>query len=104
MSEQNVNGWERALSLAVGLAGVGNGIKRGGIGGCLEVAVSLLALKRGLTGDCAMKRALAQASERAESMGSRPSRAGSEELGVPGGAYNLSPRDAVAMTDGASRP
>lgn len=103
MSKHNVTGWERAFSLAVGIAGVGKGVRRGGISGCLEIAVSLLALKRGLTGECAMKRALAQASEQAGSTGWRSTRGETAELGVPGGAYNLSPRDAAAMTRGAGR-
>ena len=55
MNEQNVGGWERALSLAIGLAGIGKGVRRGGVIGWLEVAAAVLVVKRGLTGRCRMK-------------------------------------------------
>lgn len=57
MAQQNVTGWERALSLAIGLAAIGKGVRRGGLGGWLEVAAALLAVKRGLTGHCKVKEA-----------------------------------------------
>ncbi len=88
MSEQNVTGWERTLSLAVGIAGVGNGFKRGGVSGFLEVAASLLALKRGLTGHCAVKSSLAQANGRTLASSSSEVRT-DHDLGVPGGSYNV---------------
>ncbi|MBB4864940.1 putative membrane protein [Pseudomonas nitritireducens] len=55
MNGQNLGGWERALSVAIGLAGVGKGIRRGGVSGWLEVAAAVLVVKRGLTGHCAVK-------------------------------------------------
>ena len=61
MNTQNVTGWERTLSLAVGIAGLGNGIKRGGLGGLLEAGAALLEPKRGLSGHCALKSALRDA-------------------------------------------
>lgn len=60
MKTANVRGWERTLSVAVGIIGIGNGIKRGGVTGLLEAGVSLMALKRGLTGHCQLKEALAE--------------------------------------------
>lgn len=60
MNMHNVTGWERTLSIAAGLAGIGNGVKRGGMGGLLEAGVALLVLKRGLTGHCALKSALCE--------------------------------------------
>lgn len=57
MAEQNLGGWERALSLAIGIAGIGKGVRRGGVAGWLEVAASVLVVKRGLTGHCKVKEA-----------------------------------------------
>ncbi|MDN6860853.1 DUF2892 domain-containing protein [Pseudomonas sp. CAN2814] len=57
MNGQNLGGWERAISVAIGLAGVGKGVRRGGISGWLEVAAAVLVVKRGLTGHCALKEA-----------------------------------------------
>lgn len=53
----NLAGWERALSLAIGLAGIGKGVRRGGVAGWLEVAAAVLVVKRGLTGHCKLKEA-----------------------------------------------
>ncbi|MFV3415913.1 YgaP family membrane protein [Pseudomonas nitroreducens] len=59
MAEQkNLSGWERATSIATGLAAIGMGIRKGGLGGWLGVAAGVLAAKRGLTGHCAMKAAI----------------------------------------------
>lgn len=99
MSEQNVTGWERALSLAVGIAGVGNGFKRGGVSGFLEIAASLLAVKRGLTGHCAMKSSLARVSSHPTPTTSGPQRNMDNELGVPGGAYNVRPAQLNAPSE-----
>lgn len=55
MNQQNVSGWERALSMAIGLAGIGKGVRRGGVSGWLEVAAAVLVVKRGLTGHCRLK-------------------------------------------------
>jgi len=54
---QNLGGWERAISVAIGLAAIGKGVRRGGVTGWLEVAAAVLALKRGLTGHCSVKEA-----------------------------------------------
>jgi hypothetical protein len=59
MAEQNLSGWERATSIATGLAAIGMGIRKGGLGGWLGVAAGVMAAKRGLTGHCAMKAAIA---------------------------------------------
>jgi uncharacterized membrane protein len=57
MNQQNVGNWERALSIAIGLAGIGKGVRRGGLTGWLEVAAAVLVVKRGLTGHCKVKEA-----------------------------------------------
>lgn len=93
MNEHNVVGWERALSLAVGIAGVGSGFRRGGVIGLLHVAASLMAVKRGLTGHCELKSALTQQPPRR----AMPQR--DPEVGVPGGAYNVRPSDVVPGAD-----
>lgn len=55
MNQQNVGNWERALSVAIGLAAIGKGVRRGGLTGWLEVAAAVLVVKRGLTGHCNVK-------------------------------------------------
>jgi hypothetical protein len=51
----NVQGFERALSIGFGLAGVACGLHRGGLGGIGMAAAGGLGLLRGLTGHCMMK-------------------------------------------------
>ena len=59
MAEQkNLSGWERATSIATGLAAIGMGIRKGGLGGWLGGPAGVMAAKRGLTGHCAMKAAI----------------------------------------------
>lgn len=56
----NVQGWERGISLAAGLALCGSGLRRGGL---LGVAVALaggLLLARGVRGRCELKAVLQQ--------------------------------------------
>ncbi|KPY96111.1 Cye/dehydrase [Pseudomonas syringae pv. spinaceae] len=49
---------ERALSLATGTALVANGLRRGGLGGILQIVVGAYGVLRGATGHCALKHAL----------------------------------------------
>lgn len=98
MNEHNVVGWERALSLAVGIAGVGSGFRRGGVIGLLHVAASLMAVKRGLTGHCALKSALAEV-PRAPQPARQVMAPREAEVGIPGGAYNVRPTDVVPGAD-----
>jgi len=51
----NVQGFERALSIGFGLAGVACGLHRGGLGGIGLAAAGGLGLLRGLSGHCVMK-------------------------------------------------
>lgn len=59
----NVQGWERAASLAGGALLVAKGVRRGGIIGLLELAVGGLTLARGVTGQCPAKRFLSETRE-----------------------------------------
>lgn len=52
----NVHGWERAASIAGGLLFLGKGLRRGGIGGLVQMALGGAALTRGMTGRCEAKR------------------------------------------------
>lgn len=58
LHQPNVQGLERAASLAGGSLLIGKGLRRGGLGGCLQVILGGLALARGLSGRCALKAAM----------------------------------------------
>lgn len=57
---QNVHGWERTASLVGGLILLGEGFRRGGVGGWLQLGVGGMALVRGMTGRCELKRILTE--------------------------------------------
>ncbi len=61
-STQNVEGLERAASVAGGLFLLGRGIRGRGIGGVLQLALGGMALARGITGECQLKRKLEERS------------------------------------------
>ncbi|GAB3471184.1 SRPBCC family protein [Azotobacter salinestris] len=58
LHQANVQGLERAASLAGGSLLIGKGLRRGGLGGGLQVILGGLALVRGLSGRCALKAAM----------------------------------------------
>lgn len=49
---------ERGLSLAAGTAIVANGLRRGGLGGLVQIVAGAYGVLRGATGHCALKQAL----------------------------------------------
>lgn len=57
-STQNVEGMERAASVAGGLYLLSRGVRGRGISGVLQLALGGLALARGVTGECQLKRKL----------------------------------------------
>ena len=57
-STQNVHGWERTLSIAGGFFLLACGLRKGGLTGLVELGLGGMALARGMTGQCAAKRAL----------------------------------------------
>ncbi|GGK06317.1 YgaP-like transmembrane domain [Pseudomonas matsuisoli] len=59
--DPNVHGWERAASIAGGLLLLGKGVRKGGLGGMLQLAMGGMAVARGFSGKCAAKRAIAEA-------------------------------------------
>lgn len=64
---RNVEGWERAVSLAGGVLMLGKGLRRGGAGGLVQLTMGGLALARGISGHCAAKQLLSdQYAEMAE--------------------------------------
>ncbi|HLT04098.1 MAG TPA: DUF2892 domain-containing protein [Pseudomonas sp.] len=58
---QNVHGWERTLSIAGGFFLLVCGLRKGGLTGLAELGLGGMALARGMTGQCAAKRALCRA-------------------------------------------
>ncbi|MCF7202606.1 YgaP-like transmembrane domain [Pseudomonas oligotrophica] len=67
---QNVHGWERTASVAGGVMLLAKGLRRGGIGGLLELALGGMALARGITGRCEAKRMLGEQASAASGMAS----------------------------------
>ncbi|SDR80309.1 Protein of unknown function [Halopseudomonas litoralis] len=55
---KNVEGAERAASIIGGLALLGNGMRTGGLSGVLQMALGGMAVFRGATGHCELKRIL----------------------------------------------
>lgn len=53
--DHNVQGWERAGSVAGGMIMVGKGLRRGGLFGLIQVAIGGVALARGITGHSSVK-------------------------------------------------
>ena len=80
--------WKRNISLALGAAGVVHGLRRGGVRGLLEIAASVWAVKKGLSELRVDSPALSQARPL---RGIPAERTQEEELGIPGGAYNVRP-------------
>jgi hypothetical protein len=65
-SMPNVQGFERTASIVGGVMLLGCGIRKGGLAGLIEMALGGMAIARGATGRCAMKRALCQACAKGE--------------------------------------
>ncbi|MES2819942.1 MAG: SRPBCC family protein [Pseudomonadota bacterium] len=58
LTQPNVQGVERTLSLLGGFFLLGNGLRRGGLGGWLQLALGGLVTWRGISGKCQVKQAL----------------------------------------------
>ena len=65
-TKQNVQGWERVASLTGGLYLLGKGLRRGGLGGLLQIGMGAMTLARGVTGHCEAKRVLSEVNEQAK--------------------------------------
>ena len=76
--EHNVQGWERAGSVAAGVILLGKGASRGGLMGLIEIALGGVALKRGFTGHCAAKSLVQRGREDLELARNKIERAGDE--------------------------
>lgn len=62
---QNVHGLERAASMAGGAVLLARGLRRGGLMGLVQLAMGGMALLRGVSGRCEMKRKLAEVEAKA---------------------------------------
>ncbi|WP_443690435.1 YgaP family membrane protein [Pseudomonas sp.] len=76
--QQNVQGWERAASLAGGVLMMGKGLRRGGFLGLVQLAVGGAVLARGITGHCAAKSLIEQSRSDMNKARSRIERAGAK--------------------------
>ncbi|UVJ45246.1 DUF2892 domain-containing protein [Pseudomonas sp. LS1212] len=76
--EHNVQGWERAGSVAGGVIMVGKGLRRGGLFGMIQVAIGGVALVRGITGHSSAKSLLERGRRDIDNVRARIERAGDE--------------------------
>lgn len=76
--EQNVQGWERAASLAGGAMMMGKGLRRGGLFGLIQLAIGGAVLARGITGHCAAKSLIEQSRSDMNKARARIERVGNE--------------------------
>ncbi len=77
-TDHNVQGWERAGSVATGIVMVGKGLRRGGLFGLVQIAIGGVALARGLTGHSATKALIAQSRQELDGVRAKIERAGEE--------------------------
>ena len=90
----NVQGWERAGSLLVGVASVVKGVRRGGVFGLIQLAIGGAALARGFTGHSRIKSVFEKGREEMDGVRGQIERAG-EQL-------SKLKDDAVAATESAT--
>ena len=76
--EHNVQGWERAGSVAGGVIMVGKGLRRGGLFGLIQVAIGGVALARGITGHSSVKSLLERGRSDLDILRSTLERSGAE--------------------------
>lgn len=77
-TQQNVQGWERIGSLAGGVLLMGKGLRRGGVIGLAQLAISGMALARGITGHCSAKAMLEKNRQNVNNARARIEQAGDE--------------------------
>ena len=77
-TDHNVQGWERAGSVATGVVMVGKGLRRGGLFGLIQVAIGGAVLARGVTGHCSAKSLLEKGRQDLDGIRARIERTGSE--------------------------
>ena len=76
--EHNVQGWERAGSLLVGVASVVKGVRRGGVFGLIQLAIGGAALARGFTGHSRIKSVFEQGRNDMDNVRAQIERAGAQ--------------------------
>lgn len=77
-TEHNVQGWERAGSVATGVVMVGKGLRRGGFFGLIQIAIGGVALARGITGHSSAKSLIERGRRDLDQIRARIERTGEE--------------------------
>ncbi|MCY1455258.1 hypothetical protein D9M71_723800 [compost metagenome] len=77
-AEHNVQGWERAGSVAGGVIMVGKGLRRGGLFGLIQIAIGGVALARGITGHSSAKSLLEKGRRDLDNIRAQIERTGAE--------------------------
>ena len=102
--DHNVQGWERAGSVAGGVLLVGKGIRRGGILGLLQIALGGVALARGFRGQSATKRILEKGRQDLDNVRSKIERAGDELVELKKSAEDATSTATVTGNDSLASP
>jgi uncharacterized membrane protein len=102
--EHNVQGWERAGSIAAGIVLVGKGVARGGLFGLLQIALGGAVLKRGFTGHCAAKSLVERGREDLAQVRGKIERAGDELVRLKDNAVNATKEATVTGNDTLDTP
>ena len=103
-TEHNVQGWERAGSIAAGVILLGKGVARGGIFGLLQIALGGVALKRGFTGHSEAKSMLQRGRESLDEVRGSIERAGDELVKLKDNAVKATKDATVTGNDSLDTP
>jgi len=102
--EHNVQGWERAGSVATGVVMVGKGLRRGGLFGLIQIAIGGAVLARGVTGHCSAKSLLEKGRQDLDGIRARIERTGSELKSLKDAAEAATKTATVTGDDSLASP
>ncbi|MDD2049967.1 YgaP family membrane protein [Pseudomonas putida] len=102
--EHNVQGWERAGSVAGGVIMVGKGLRRGGLFGLIQVAIGGVALARGITGHSSVKSLLERGRSDLDKLRANIERTGAELEALKASADAATRTATVTANDSLDNP
>ncbi|MDD0972939.1 YgaP family membrane protein [Pseudomonas fontis] len=102
--EHNVQGWERAGSVATGVIMVGKGLRKGGLFGLIQVAIGGVALARGITGHSSAKSLLERGRRDLDQIRTKIERSGEELQALKASATAATRTATVTGNDSLETP